>query len=126
VQEGIAVNMRIWSMLRCRLLLYQGRLADARAEADAVLEMSDELGEGARGYVNHVALYTLATVAAHTGDPAALRAGRSAALSLLSIPESRSSRRRRREDQAFGFADRPHARSPDRGAAASERSSPIL
>jgi DNA-binding CsgD family transcriptional regulator len=91
VKEGIEVNVRIWSMLRCRLLLYQGRLADARAEADAVLEMSDELGEGARGYVNHIALYTLATVAAHTGDPAALRAGRSAALSLLSMPESRPS-----------------------------------
>jgi DNA-binding CsgD family transcriptional regulator len=91
VKEGIAVNMRIWSMLRCRLLLYQGRLADARAEADAVLEMSDELGEGAHGYVNRIALYTLATVATHTGDPAALRAGRRAALSLLSIQESGTS-----------------------------------
>lgn len=25
IKDGIAVNMRIWSMLRCRLLLYQGR-----------------------------------------------------------------------------------------------------
>ena len=81
LNDGIAVNVRIWSMLRCRLLLYQGRLADARAEADAVLQMSDELGEGARGYVNRIALYTLATVATHTGDPTALRAGRRAALS---------------------------------------------
>jgi DNA-binding CsgD family transcriptional regulator len=93
LNDGIAVNMRIWSMLRCRLLLYQGRLADARAEADAVLQMSDELGEGARGYVNRIALYTLATVATHTGDPTALREGRRAALSLLSNQDSPTSMR---------------------------------
>ena len=87
IKDGIAVNMRIWSMLRCRLLLYQGRLADARAEAEAVLQMSDEIGEGARGYVNRIALFVLATVATHTGDPAALRAGRSAALKLLAHNE---------------------------------------
>jgi DNA-binding NarL/FixJ family response regulator len=91
IQEGITVNMRIWSMLRCRLLLYQGRLADARAEADAVLQMSDEIGEGARGYVNRIALYALATAATHTGDPAALRAGRSAALKLLALDDCRAS-----------------------------------
>ena len=85
IREGIAVNMRIWSMLRCRLFLYQGRLADARAEADAVLQMSDEIGEGSRGYVNRIALYVLATVAVHTGESAALRSARSSASQLLTI-----------------------------------------
>jgi DNA-binding CsgD family transcriptional regulator len=75
-EEGVAANVRIWSMLRCRALLGYGLLADARAEAEAVLEMSDEFGGGNTGYLNDVAGYVLATVALHTGDPDELAAAR--------------------------------------------------
>ena len=34
-----------------------GQLADARAEAEATIEMADEIGDGSYGYINHVALY---------------------------------------------------------------------
>jgi DNA-binding CsgD family transcriptional regulator/tetratricopeptide (TPR) repeat protein len=67
--EGVAANLRIWSMLRCRALLGCGLLADAGAEAEALLEMSDEFGGGNTGYINGVASYVLATVALHTGAP---------------------------------------------------------
>jgi DNA-binding CsgD family transcriptional regulator len=91
VREGVAANLRIWSMVRCRLLLAQGNLADARAEAEAVLQLSDEFGEGARGYVNRIAMYVLASVAVHTGDPTGLDAGREIALDLLKWRECQAS-----------------------------------
>ena len=79
-RDGIAANIRVWSMLRFRALFCAGRLADARAEAEATIEMADEIGDGSYGYINHVALYILGRVALHTGDPAGLaQAGRSAA-----------------------------------------------
>ncbi|MGH3252647.1 MAG: ATP-binding protein, partial [Trebonia sp.] len=80
-RTGISANIRVWSMLRCRALLCSGRLADARAEAEATIEMADEIGDGSYGYINHVALYVLGRVALHTGDTAGLaQARRSAAL----------------------------------------------
>jgi hypothetical protein len=42
-RAGIAANIRVWSMLRFRALFGAGRLADARAEAEATIEMTDEL-----------------------------------------------------------------------------------
>jgi DNA-binding NarL/FixJ family response regulator len=79
-REGIAANIRVWSMLRFRALFSAGRLADARAEAEATIEMADEIGDGSSGYINHVAQYILGRVALHTGDSAGLvRAGRTAA-----------------------------------------------
>ncbi len=77
---GTSANIRIWSMLRCRALFSAGRLADARAEAEAIIEMADELADGSYGYVSHVGLYVLGRVALHTGDPDGLaQARRSAA-----------------------------------------------
>lgn len=60
--------LRLWSMTRCRLLLGAGRLDEARAEAEAVLGMSDELGPG--NFAEVTAYYVLGRVAVHTGDPA--------------------------------------------------------
>jgi DNA-binding CsgD family transcriptional regulator len=69
-------------MLRCRALFCSGRLADARAEAEAAIEMADEIGDGAYGYINHIALYVLGRVALHTGDPAGLAQSRSSGARL--------------------------------------------
>jgi DNA-binding CsgD family transcriptional regulator len=89
-QEGISANLRVWSMLRCRAMLGLGRLADARAEAEAVMEMSDEIGEGGRGYLNHIASYVLCCVAIHAGDVAGLSAARRAAAEMYRDPEGRA------------------------------------
>jgi len=91
--DGIAANIRVWSMLRFRALFSAGRLADARAEAEATIEMADDIGDGSSGYINHVAQYILGLVALHTGDSAGLaRAGRTAAR-LRQPRESPSSQR---------------------------------
>jgi hypothetical protein len=82
-RDGIAANVRLWTMIRCRALYSAGRLADARAEAEAAIEMADEIGDGTYGYVNHMGLYILARVALHTGDAAAAAAGSAAELDLL-------------------------------------------
>ena len=92
-RDGIAANIRVWSMLRFRALFSAGRLADARAEAEATIEMADEIGDGSSGYINHVALYILGRVALHTGEPTGLaQAGRTAA-QLRQPRESPSSQR---------------------------------
>jgi len=74
--ENAARNIRVWSMLRCRARLSAGQLTDARAEAEAILDMSDEIGDESFGYLNHIARYVLGDIALHTGDPAALRTAR--------------------------------------------------
>jgi hypothetical protein len=56
-RDGVSANIRVWSMLRFRALFCSGQLADARAEAEATIEMADEIGDGSYGYINHVALY---------------------------------------------------------------------
>lgn len=91
--EGISANIRVWSMLRCRARLGAGQLADARAEAEAILDMSDELGDGNFGYLNHIASYVLGDVALHTGSPRELRAARREAARLRNTPDCRSSQR---------------------------------
>lgn len=75
-------NIRVWSMLRCRARLAAGQLADARAEAEAILDMSDEIGDGSFGYLNRVASYVLGDVALRTGDPASLQTARRDAAAL--------------------------------------------
>jgi DNA-binding NarL/FixJ family response regulator len=92
-RDGISANIRVWSMLRCRALYCSGRLADARAEAEATIEMADEIGDGSYGYINHVALYVLARVALHTGDAAGLAQARRSAARLGQARESPSGRR---------------------------------
>jgi len=80
--ENVSKNIRVWSMLRCRARLAAGQLADARAEAEAILDMSDEAGDGNFGYLNHIASYVLGDIALRTGDPAALRGARRDAAAL--------------------------------------------
>ena len=92
-RDGISANIRVWSMLRCRALFCSGRLADARAEAEATIEMADEIGDGSYGYINHVALYILARVALHTGDAAGLAQARRSAARLGQARESPSGQR---------------------------------
>jgi DNA-binding CsgD family transcriptional regulator len=80
--ENVSKNIRIWSMMRCRARLSAGQLADARAEAEAILDISDEIGDGNFGYLNHIASYVLGDIALRTGDPVALRAARRDAAGL--------------------------------------------
>ncbi|WAJ43717.1 LuxR C-terminal-related transcriptional regulator [Mycobacterium sp. Aquia_216] len=89
-REGISANLRVWSMLRCRTMLALGRFADATAEAEAVMEMSDEIGEGGRGYINHIASHVLCTIALHTGDTAGLSAARRAAIQMQQVTHGRA------------------------------------
>ena len=67
--ENASRNIRVWSMLRCRARLAAGQLADARAEAEAIQDMSDEIADGSFGYLNHVASYVLGDIALRTGTP---------------------------------------------------------
>jgi DNA-binding NarL/FixJ family response regulator len=92
-RDAISANIRVWSMLRFRALFCAGRLADARAEAEATIELADETGDGSYGYINHVALYILGRVALHTRDPAGLAQARRSAARLGQAQESPSSRR---------------------------------
>jgi DNA-binding CsgD family transcriptional regulator len=92
-RDGISANVRIWSMLRCRALFCAGRLVDARAEAEAVIEMADEIGDGSYGYVNHIGVYVLGRVALHTGDPEGLAQARRAATHLRQTLACSSSQR---------------------------------
>lgn len=92
-RDGTSANLRVWSMLRSRALFSSGQLADARAEAEATIELADEIGDGSYGYINQDALYVLARVALHTGDPAGLAQARRSADALGRRQESLSARR---------------------------------
>jgi DNA-binding CsgD family transcriptional regulator len=65
-RSGNAGAISLWRMTRARILLDTGRLADARTEAEATLDLNEELGSGYRAGV--MALYTLGRVALWTGD----------------------------------------------------------
>jgi DNA-binding NarL/FixJ family response regulator len=92
--ENAARNIRIWSMLRCRARLSAGQLTDARAEAEAILDLSDEIGDESFGYLNHIARYVLGDIALHTGDPAALRTARRDAAALYGTASGCAATRR--------------------------------
>lgn len=70
-RQGQAAAMLLWLMNRSRTLLDAGRLADARAEAEAASAMVDELGMG--NFADVTVLYTLVRVAVHTNDQEAAR-----------------------------------------------------
>ncbi|MFD1495751.1 helix-turn-helix transcriptional regulator [Streptosporangium lutulentum] len=72
--HGQAKLLRLWGTVRCRVYLDAGRLGDARAEAEAVMAMSDELGPG--NFDDVTARYVLGRVGLHTGDPRELARGR--------------------------------------------------
>jgi ATP/maltotriose-dependent transcriptional regulator MalT len=92
--EEVPRNIRVWSMLRCRARMAAGRLADARAEAEAILDMSDEIGDGSFGYLNRIARYVLGDIALRTGDPAGLQtARRDAAVLFGTVDDCRTTRR---------------------------------
>ncbi|MDX2681445.1 ATP-binding protein [Streptomyces soliscabiei] len=70
-RQGQAAAMLLWLMNRSRALLDAGRLADARAEAEAASAMVDELGMG--NFADATLLYALVRVAVHTNDQEAAR-----------------------------------------------------
>lgn len=92
-RDGVSANVRIWSMLRCRALFCSGQLADARAEAEAAIEMADQIGDGTYGYINHIALYVLGQVALHTGDLDGLSQAHRSAIRLRQAEVCPSSQR---------------------------------
>jgi DNA-binding CsgD family transcriptional regulator len=92
--ENASRNIRVWSMLRCRARLAAGELADARAEAEAIIDMSDEIGDESFGYLNHVASYVLGDIALRTGAPVALRAARRDAAALYGTDTGYASTKR--------------------------------
>jgi DNA-binding CsgD family transcriptional regulator len=69
---GIVAMLRIWTTIRCRALWELGHLADAWAEAEAVLDMADSSSDLGGGYLNGVAAYLMARIALRTGDTAQL------------------------------------------------------
>jgi DNA-binding CsgD family transcriptional regulator len=76
-REGPAANVRVWMMCRARYLWAAGRLDESQAEAEAILEMADDLGPG--GYVTEIAHYLLGRIGLRTGDRVLLsRAAREA------------------------------------------------
>jgi DNA-binding CsgD family transcriptional regulator/tetratricopeptide (TPR) repeat protein len=64
--SGNAGAIGLWQLTRARILLDTGRLAEARTEAEATLDLNQDLGSGYRADV--MALYTLGRVALWTGD----------------------------------------------------------
>ncbi|MFG1911450.1 AAA family ATPase [Kribbella sp. NPDC048928] len=83
-REGVASHLRNWSMIRCRAMYAAGRLDDARSDAEAAIEMADEITvDGSYGNINQLCLYILGRVALHTGDPAGLHQARRSATQLL-------------------------------------------
>jgi DNA-binding NarL/FixJ family response regulator len=92
--ENASRNIRVWTMLRCRARQAAGQLTDALAEAEAILDMSDEIGDESFGYLNHIARYVLGDIALHTGDPAALRTARRDAGALYGTSSSCSATKR--------------------------------
>lgn len=94
LRSGVMADVRIWSMVRCREFIARGALADARAEAEAVIELSDEMATGVRdGYINHLAKWVLADVALRTGDPDGLTAARGWASDAVKACECPTSER---------------------------------
>ena len=92
--ENASGHIRIWTMLRCRARLAAGQLADARAEAEAIHDMSDEIGDGSFGYLNHIASYALGDIALRTGDPAGLRTARRDAAAFYGTADATAATRR--------------------------------
>ncbi|THG32856.1 ATP-binding protein [Naasia lichenicola] len=79
--------MRLWVMVRSRILLDAGRLADATVESNAVLEMVDELGPG--NFADITAIYTLVRVALYEGDVQAMARWRPDAERMMKDEASR-------------------------------------
>ncbi|WP_353612693.1 AAA family ATPase [Streptomyces sp. NRRL S-495] len=64
--QGQSAAARLWLMHRARVLLDAGRLADARAEAEAAADMRGAFDSG--DLAELMLLYTLTRVAIHTDD----------------------------------------------------------
>lgn len=65
-EQGRTAAGRMWLMTRSRILLEAGRLADARADAEAASATSDDPGPG--NLADVTLRYVMMRVALHTGD----------------------------------------------------------
>ncbi|QES09925.1 LuxR family transcriptional regulator [Streptomyces venezuelae] len=65
-EQGRTAATRMWLMTRTRILLETGRLADARADAEAASPTADDPGPGNLADVTR--RYVMLRVALHTGD----------------------------------------------------------
>jgi DNA-binding CsgD family transcriptional regulator len=72
--DGRVGSMLMWSSMRARALLDAGRLAEAGAEAEAVLEMQEVDTVG--GLPDRTVYYALVRAAVHAGHPEVVRAHR--------------------------------------------------
>ncbi|MEV6246457.1 AAA family ATPase [Streptomyces sp. NPDC051742] len=65
-EQGRTAATRMWLMTRSRILLEAGRLTDARADAEAASETTDDLRPG--NLADVTLRYVMMRVALHTGD----------------------------------------------------------
>ncbi|MFG3142134.1 AAA family ATPase [Streptomyces sp. NPDC048211] len=70
-RHGRAAAMHFWSMERARLLLDAGHLAEARAEAERVVAMAEQLGSAE--FTDITVRYPVGVLAMHTGDRQGVR-----------------------------------------------------
>lgn len=71
-EQGRTAATRMWLMTRSRILLEVGRLADARADAEAAAETTGDLGPG--NLADVTLRYVMMRVALHTNDQQTARA----------------------------------------------------
>lgn len=71
-EQGRTAATGMWLMTRSRILLEAGRLADARADAEAASATTDDLGPG--NLADVTLRYVMMRVALHTGDRRTARA----------------------------------------------------
>ncbi|WP_447040900.1 AAA family ATPase [Streptomyces sp. DSM 118878] len=71
-EQGRTAATRMWLMTRSRILLEAGRLADARADAEAASATADDPGPG--NLADVTLRYVMMRVALHTGDRRTARA----------------------------------------------------
>ncbi|WP_324616219.1 helix-turn-helix transcriptional regulator [Streptomyces sp. ERV7] len=71
-EQGRTAATRMWLMTRSRVLLEAGRLTDARADAEAASEATDDPGPG--NFADVTGRYVMMRVALHTNDQSAARA----------------------------------------------------
>lgn len=70
-RHGQAASMHFWAMGRARFLLDAGRLEEARAEAEGVVAMAEDLGSA--DFTDTSVRYPVGLVAMHTGERQGVR-----------------------------------------------------
>ena len=89
-RQGRSAPTLIWKVVRSRALFDIGRLTEARAEADGLLALSEQLSTES-GHLDEVAHYVIGKVGLHLGAPPDVDRTRAAAARLrtAALPTSR-------------------------------------